>query len=389
MSNSPVDSKAQDILILNYEYPPLGGGAGQVSREYAEGLTALGHRVTVVTAWYPGESEYSPSDGLTIIRLKSLRRKTYQSNPVEMLSWAWHARRFLMNHCREHAFDACIAFFSVPGGIVARSLRARFGIPYIISTHGADIPGFYPAKMRKYHLLTGWYIRRVWQEASRVLFLTSTMRELGETFAPELADRYAVLPNGGDTRFFSPDPSVRAEIFTVLFAGRLCEEKDPFVFLRAIEELVRRGVAFEARIIGDGPLRADMESFVRRHGLSDRVRFLGWLDRTTLLAEYRRAHVQAACSRVEAMSVGVLESLLSGLYVLATPVSGNPDMITPGVNGDFVEVGDYRALADKLHAIALSPGYSPAHADAPDRLARLRLAYSWQDIVRRLNDTIS
>ncbi len=59
------------ILMLNYEYPPLGGGAGRISQNISEQLVDLGHQVTVITTWFDGtKEEDNIADKLTIIRIK-------------------------------------------------------------------------------------------------------------------------------------------------------------------------------------------------------------------------------------------------------------------------------------------------------------------------------
>ena len=86
------------LLILNYEYPPLGGGAGVITQNIAEGLSKLGHEISVVTTWFQGEKEVEiVNDNLKIIRLKSKRKYLYRSNPREMLSWISYAKGFSKN----------------------------------------------------------------------------------------------------------------------------------------------------------------------------------------------------------------------------------------------------------------------------------------------------
>ena len=68
------------LLVLNYEYPPLGGGAGIISKNIAEGLASLGNEVTVLTTYYEGTEEDSIENGVHIIRLKSKRKDVFQSN---------------------------------------------------------------------------------------------------------------------------------------------------------------------------------------------------------------------------------------------------------------------------------------------------------------------
>lgn len=59
------------ILILNYEYPPIGGGAGIVTKHLAEEFIKLGHQITILTTWFEGETENYKHNNFEIIRLKS------------------------------------------------------------------------------------------------------------------------------------------------------------------------------------------------------------------------------------------------------------------------------------------------------------------------------
>ena len=94
------------ILILNYEYPPLGGGAGIVTKHLAEEFAKMNHAVVVVTTWFYGEPEYYTNNNITIVRLKSRRNNTYQSNPLEMLSWIRYALNYFKNQPKSDlAFD--------------------------------------------------------------------------------------------------------------------------------------------------------------------------------------------------------------------------------------------------------------------------------------------
>jgi len=105
---------SKNILVLNYEFPPLWWWAGVVSQKYAEWLSKLWHKVTVITTWFKWEKEIIDKWNFKIIRLKSLRKKEFQSNPIEMLSWAYKSIKFLDSYLKENKFDICIAFFSIP-----------------------------------------------------------------------------------------------------------------------------------------------------------------------------------------------------------------------------------------------------------------------------------
>ena len=71
-----------NLLVLNYEYPPLGGGAGVITQNISKGLASRGHKITVITTWFENEPEEFTDKNLRVIRLKSKRKKVFQSNPL-------------------------------------------------------------------------------------------------------------------------------------------------------------------------------------------------------------------------------------------------------------------------------------------------------------------
>ncbi len=140
------------LLILNYEYPPLGGGAGICTKYQAEGLIDYGHEITVITTWFQGEKETEKINNLQLIRLKSRRKKTYRSNPIEMFSWAIKTFRYIRRNKLYLETDLILAHFTMPAGIVALPVKLFYKIPYYIISHGQDIPWFCPRELFLYHL---------------------------------------------------------------------------------------------------------------------------------------------------------------------------------------------------------------------------------------------
>ena len=130
-----------DILVLNYEYPPLGGGAAPVCRDLAEGMAKEGHRITVVTMGFSGLPEYEMHDGMEIYRLNCLRQKEHSCMPWEQCSYILAAKRFLKLHLKTHRYDACHTHFVIPTGQIALWVKEKFDIPYIITAHGSDVEG--------------------------------------------------------------------------------------------------------------------------------------------------------------------------------------------------------------------------------------------------------
>lgn len=371
------------ILILNYEYPPLGWWAWVVSQKYALWLSNIWNKVTVITTWFEWTPELFEEWNLKIIRLTSLRKKAFQSNPIEMLSWAFKSIFFLRTYLKNNHFDICIGFFSIPWWIVAKYLKEKFNIPYIISTHWHDIPWFYPEVMKKFHFLTNWYTKKIWEKATIILALTNDMKKLADNFWDK--QKNIILPNGCDSDFFFPDISKKKEIFNILFIWRLVDQKDPFTFLKWIKKLNNSWKDFEVNIIWDGPLKKEMQKFVLENGLNNKVKFQWWLKKEELREYYKSSHIQVCSSKVEAMSIAILESIYSWLYIISTPVSWNTDMIKEWFNGDFFDIGDYEKLGNKL--IYLIEKYKDLKYDEI-LISKFKEKYNRDNIVYELNEII-
>ncbi len=336
------------LLILNYEYPPLGGGAGVITQKIAEGLAKKGHQITVVTTWFEGQSEDSSSDNLRIMRLKSRRKKIYESNVFEMLFWMFKAKSFLKRHLISERYDLCFANFALPGGEVAYSLKLKFKLPYVIISHGHDIPWFAPEQMMWYHAITYQWIKTICIASERNYVQSGEMKKNIDAFLGRYSFKNKIIYNGWDSSIFSPDYSLRKKQFTILFTGRLVKQKDPMTFLQSINLIKNKIKDFKVIILGDGKLRGKMEKYVEKNNLENFIEFKSWVDKNEMLYHYRSAWLSVLPSLNEGMSIATLEALACGQYVLATKVSNNENLITPGDNGDFIEKQNPENIAEKI-----------------------------------------
>lgn len=336
------------ILLLNYEYPPLGGGAGIVSQHLANEFIAKDYHVTILTTWFTGEPEYYSENNLTVIRLKSRRKHTYVSSPYEMYSWMSCAIKYFKDHSSDFKFDVCLANFTLPGGAVASYLKKKLNLPYIILSHGHDIPWFSPKQMFFWHLLCYPFIRYLMLESDFNILLTNQLKDNADKFiGSSNASKNIVIPNGmlpmNSRRGFDSND----KIIQALFVGRLVEQKDPITVIKAFEFLQKNDIPIHLKIIGDGTLKLEMEEYIMKNQLKN-IEVLGKISQSSVMEEYEKAHILIAPSREEAMSLSVLEAISSCLYVFATRVSGNKEMIVEDVNGTFVEYGNIQDIAVKI-----------------------------------------
>jgi glycosyltransferase involved in cell wall biosynthesis len=342
-------------LLINYEYPPLGAGAATATKNLGAALSRRGNRVVVLTSAYQRLCGVSEEDGMTIVRIPAWRRSVHRSGIAQMtvyvLSGSQHAERV----AQKYRVERVLAFFSIPGGVVARWLHYRRSIPYAVSLRGGDVPGTEPGLRLFYKMLTG--LRRNVIRHARYVSAPS----IGLKLLSERADPFTVkvIPNGVDSEFFKPEPKSERPSLTLLSVGRLHRQKNVPLMLETLLAIRdQSGIPATARVIGDGPERRNLENFVHHHNLHDAVSFEGWLSRSDVAAAYRSATVLVQLSSYEGMSNTILEALASGLPVVASRIPENRELIEPEQNGLLFDLNEdvskiARAIVDLYESPAL------------------------------------
>jgi len=367
------------ILILNYEYPPLGGGAGIVSKHLTEEFAKMGHTVTVLTTWYAGEPEFFVDENITIVRLKSKRKNTFQSNPYEMFSWQQAAMKYFKN-LHTLSYDICLANFTMPGGTVAKYLKQKFNIPYIILSHGHDIPWAYPKIMFIWHLVFYKRIKEICKQSAAVILLSEEIKRMADRFMGEkYAFKNKIFYNGLYTESFKK--SITGDKLKIVFVGRLVAQKSPLLFMKVIKELQKENLPYEVSIFGDGALKSKMEEYAEANKLHT-IAFRGKVGHAEVLKAMSESNLLISTSESEGMSMAILEAISAGVYVIATNVSGNNNMIVEGVNGNLVEVNNPLQIVDRIKAF-YTDKLLKQYIYPEDYIERMEDLFSWNKIARQ------
>src|SRR4051812_32498048 len=247
------------VLVLNYEYPPLGGGAGVATAALAHGLAEQGIVVDVVTAGLGRDGDrresarQEPSVGrLTVYRVRSKRTGVHEAGMFGAASYLVSALPLVRRLIRSHRYDAVHIFFSLPTGALLPFLNLR-GIPVIVSLRGSDVPGYDPHNLtvQRGHRLLAPLTRWIWNRADRVVAVCESLGRLTAETCPGL--RSSFVPTGVDGGLFSPPAEARPEGGPIrcLAVARLVERKGLGDLIRAFA-LLERG-RFHLEIVGGGP----------------------------------------------------------------------------------------------------------------------------------------
>jgi len=175
-----------------------------------------------------------------------------------------------------------------------------------------------------------------------------------KTFARARADQVVTVPNGVDVEAMlrlTAEERARKRQFLGLnlddvvigTVARLAKEKDFETFLRAIARAREKLPPLRSVIVGEGPLRAQLESFASSLGLANFVQFLG--ERKDVGEVIQCYDAFLLTSVIEGMPNAVMESQLLGVPVVATRAGGTVDLIRDGETGLLASIGDYQALA--------------------------------------------
>lgn len=328
-----------NILVLNYEFPPLGGGAAPVAREIAVGLSEKGHRVDVVTMGFRGlPCREELNSRLTVHRVPALRRKQESCGTLEMLSYVVNCRRYLKKLLKTGLeYDVCHCHFLIPTGLLVPWLRRNYQLKSIVTVHGSDVPGYNPDRFKLQHRITPPLIRSVSGHAHTIVTPSQYLGGLAANVVGKTPITH--IPNGYHTSALQP--STKRPI--ILSSGRLLPRKG---FQHLISAVRDHDTGYEIHICGDGPMMSELKSLAE--GSRTPVVFHGWLDARgsayrTLLSE---ASIYALVSSRENASVALLEAMSAGCAVVTANTSGCAE--TVGDAGMTVEPGNVQQIRNAL-----------------------------------------
>lgn len=326
--------------MLNYEFPPLGGGAANANsyllKEFAERDDI---HVDLVTSSPDTYREEQFADNVTIYKLDVNKDEIHYWTQPEILRYSWKAYRKSKSLLRKKNYNLIHAWFGVPCGVIARAL----GLPYLVALRGSDVPG-YNERFGLQYIVLKPLLRKVWKNASSVVANSKGLREL----AHETADLpIEVIPNGVAVDEFEPVYHDH-DTLRVLCVSRLVERKGIQYLIEGVAEL-----DVELTVVGEGEQESELKQLVAAEEIEERVTFAGYVPHDEIHEYYEAADIFVLPSKNEGMSNTVLEAMAAGLPVITTDTGGTAELI--GDNGSIVPMEDVNSLVETIGSYSQNP----------------------------------
>lgn len=336
------------ILMLNYEFPPIGGGAGKAHlcllKEYAGNDELI---IDVLTsAPRPGFTVEKPAENITIYKVGVHKKNLHFWRKLEVIEWLMKAHIHYRRLLRRNSYDLAHAFFGFPTGWLC--YRTRKKLPYIISLRGSDVPGRH-ARLRLDYKLLRPVFTAIWTKANLLVACSEGLRKRAFRFLPSVS--IEVIPNGVELDRFRPARAdERKEELRLLTVGRLSVTKRVEMLIEAVEKLCcdRHSVRFA--IVGGGGMEKMLRQMVLQKNLAHIIEVTGRIAPEKMPDLYRSSDIFISASMQEGMSNAMLEAMASGLPIITTRCEGVEELVAD--NGVVVEQANAASIAEAIAKLA-------------------------------------
>jgi glycosyltransferase involved in cell wall biosynthesis len=264
------------------------------------------------------------------------------------LLWRFFQGCYIANTAKRYGVQHFHAHFATRPTTVAFFSSMITGHPFSFTAHAMDL--------YKNHLSKKSLSKKI-KKARFVITVSDYNKKHLSQIASNNNGKIVKIYNGINLTQFRPNGVRKRSIFTFVCVARFVEKKGHRVLIEACEILHERGLDFRCWLVGKGKLRSQINSDIKKKNLKRCVKLLGPLSQTEVVECYGKVHalvlpcIVGSDGNRDGLPVSIVEALASGLPVITTPMTGNPEVVKTNHNGILIPFDNSNALADAMEKL--------------------------------------
>jgi len=361
------------IIYLINQYPKV---SHSFIRREIEALENAGVQILRVSIRKSAEGLVDPADQKELSSTKVILQANglifaksilqILTNPFKLLSslavalaMGWHSERGVLRHLiylleaavlkfwsSQEQIDHIHAHFGTNPATVALLCHHLGGPSYSFTVHGPEefdkvVDIALPEKIK--HAL---FVVAISSYGKSQLYRWSELKDWS---------KIAVVHCGLGDQFWSDSPKPIQDTPKLVSVGRLAPQKGQLLLIEAIYQLKLKGVFCELILVGDGPMRAEIEDLISKYQLVEQIKITGWASEAQVKQYILESRCLVLPSFAEGLPVVLMEALALRRPVISTYIAGIPELVKPDYSGFLVPAGDSVALAEAIQKVLTLP----------------------------------
>lgn len=333
------------ILLVCGLYYPVIGGAERECQKHAEALTKRGYQVIVLTQRLKGLKEYEIINGVRVYRaIKSWRPWA--------IGYLLSTLLFMIRYRQQYDIIQCYGIFYHTTACIL--MKILFGKKVLNRVESSGPKG---DLRRIQQIKFSFLVKFCWRKVDRLIAVS---KEIEQDLIHAGVDRKKIvyISNSVDTEIFRPTNNKKGNILTnILFVGRLVEDKRVDILIRSVQQVHEIGCRnIILTIVGDGPLREELERMSDKEKNKVEIRFVG--ETREVLQYYQSSDILVLPSVWEGLPLVLLEGMACELPIIASDIGGHREVIQTGVNGLLFPSGRADELALRIAYLIKAPHFA-------------------------------